>query len=288
MADRNRPDAATNTAERPTRPAGRRTFLITAIAGAAIAAPTATAASPQTPAPAPAPASGATPQPPRHTTNEPAPFVQPTMNRPPTNMPYVPPPRPAMPAGVAVRGHGPATSFRWSDNDWIARVTVTITNRSPAPVSVDPDLFRANANGTEMIRWSPAASIQSPVRLAPGQSVTGTLAWYYNAALARPTRVTITAGAAFRHTATLANGPDMHPPAPTSVNPPPRLPAMNPPARPPTFNRPPVRLPSGSGGDINGAIILEPSQRLARRDHPLDRAVVLDATPGGGGDDDAG
>ncbi len=83
-------------------------------------------------------------------------------------------------------------TFRWSDGDWIARVTVTIVNGTPMPVQVDPSMFDAVANGQPMTDWSSAASMRGAVVLAPGQSTAGTLAWYYNRALPPPGAVMVT------------------------------------------------------------------------------------------------
>jgi hypothetical protein len=83
------------------------------------------------------------------------------------------------------------TSFRWSDSDWIARVHVTIVNGTPMPVQIDPSQFDAVANGTPMTDWSSAATLQSTVTLMPGQSISGTVAWYYNSALPPPMAVNV-------------------------------------------------------------------------------------------------
>jgi hypothetical protein len=99
-----------------------------------------------------------------------------------------------LPAGVMVHVRAPAITYRWPDGDWIVRAEVLVSNGSNAMVTLDPNDFGADAGGQGMTRWSPAATLQSPFSIAPGQSTGGALAWYTHGSNPQPTSVTVRTG----------------------------------------------------------------------------------------------
>lgn len=102
----------------------------------------------------------------------------------PAPAPVVAPP--AAPTTVALTARN-GVVWRYTDNDWIVRATVTVTNGTQAPQPVGRAAFQL-AGYTP---WAADTDFPETTTLAPGQTVTGDIAWYADEAQPQPTTISI-------------------------------------------------------------------------------------------------
>lgn len=96
------------------------------------------------------------------------------------------PAAPAAPTTMTLTARN-GSVWRFTDNDWIVRATVTMTNSTPTPQAV----ARASFQLPGYTVWNSDADFPETVTLAPGQTVTGDLAWYIDDAQPQPTTISI-------------------------------------------------------------------------------------------------
>jgi hypothetical protein len=99
--------------------------------------------------------------------------------------PVVAPPPPA-PATITMTARN-GVVWRYTDNDWVVRATVTMTNGTPTAQAV----ARASFQLPGFTPWPSDADFPESTTLAPGQAVTGDLAWYIDEAQPQPTSLSI-------------------------------------------------------------------------------------------------
>ncbi|MEI8256168.1 MAG: hypothetical protein WCJ30_10905, partial [Deltaproteobacteria bacterium] len=77
--------------------------------------------------------------------------------------------------------------YRWSDGDWIFRVTYAVRNTGTAPVDIDRTSFRL----ADWNPWGNATSFPEHATVNPGLTVDGTIAWFLSSAQPQPTAATV-------------------------------------------------------------------------------------------------
>jgi hypothetical protein len=75
------------------------------------------------------------------------------------------------------------------------RANATFTNRTSREIQVDRTAFSATCGGTAMQEARNSETFPEQATVQPGQSVSGTVAFYYDASMPQPLRVEVRYGA---------------------------------------------------------------------------------------------
>ena len=111
------------------------------------------------------------------------PSVAPTPNAPPGQP--IPAaqlaPQTANAGGLAITTSAPVL-YRWSDGDWIARITVSVRNNGTTPVDVDRSSFRLH----DWTEFGGDTTFPGHSTVNPGVAIDGDVAWYWGGGNPQP------------------------------------------------------------------------------------------------------
>jgi hypothetical protein len=77
--------------------------------------------------------------------------------------------------------------FRWTDGDWVARITVTVRNTGATPVDVDRSSFRL----AEWTPWGGSTDFPDHTTVNPGLTIQGDIGWYISGGTPQPQSFTV-------------------------------------------------------------------------------------------------